>query len=174
MAHVLYETYGVKSMSGCIHADVCLFVVDCQVFALFLFLRGGHFHLHYPQFFTFAVLYNRDSSNCEFIRHEGRQEVIFALPVDVDQKSIKLMLLEFKSAYFGRVVNAYVEYSSIRIEKSSDVFHDNRRDIVFYDVSVVFELVMPVLDHAQDLAVVDIFVLSEPAMLGCVSLGFWE
>ena len=161
-------------MSGCIHADVCLFVVDCQVFALFLFLRGGHFHLHYPQFFTFAVLYNRDSSNCEFIRHEGRQEVIFALPVDVDQKSIKLMLLEFKSAYFGRVVNAYVEYSSIRIEKSSDVFHDNRRDIVFYDVSVVFELVMPVLDDGQDLAVVEIFVLSEPAMLGCVSLGFWE
>ena len=84
------------------------------------------------------------------------------------------MLFQFKSTYFGRIINAYVEHSSIRIEKSSDVFHDNRCDIIFNDVSVVFELVMPVLDDGQNLAVVEIFVLCEPAMLGCVSLCFWE
>ena len=84
MAHILNETYGVKSMCGGVHTDIGLFVVDCQVFALFLFLRGGHFNLHNPQFFALAVLYDRDSSNCEFIGHEGRQKVVFALPIDVD------------------------------------------------------------------------------------------
>ena len=120
------------------------------------------------------MLYHRDSSNCEFIGHEGRQKVVFALPIDVDQKSIELVLFELKSAYFGRVVNAYVEHSSIRIEESSNVFHDNRSNVIFDDVSVVFELVMSVFDYGQDLAVVEVFVLCEPTLLGCVSLGFWE
>lgn len=75
------------------------------------------------------------------------------------------MLGHLKSINHWVIIHSYIKNSTIRVEKSSYVFDHNRRDIFVYDISVIFEFVMPVLYDGQTLTKMEILVVSIPINL---------
>ena len=63
MSHVLYQADGIKSVSGSIHPDIGLFIIQSKIFAFLLLFRRLDFNLDNPQLFALIVVGDRYPSN---------------------------------------------------------------------------------------------------------------
>jgi len=78
-----------------------------------------------------------------------------------------------KAIYYGIIVNADIQHSSLRVQEGRDVFHDDCGDAVIDDISEVFELVMSILDYGQSLPALKVGVGCVP-LLVCLAFAFLD
>ena len=72
------------------------------------------------------------------------------------------MLSQLKAIDYWVIIDSDIENAAIWVEESRYVFHNYRRDVFGYNISVVLELVMPVLDDGQPLPEMEVLVFWIP------------
>jgi len=125
----------------------------------------SHFYLYYPELLPFFIVVNGNSSYWVLMRKQRRKHTSFSFCVYVQKKSIEFMLSHLKAINNWIVINSDIKNSAIWVEKRSNVFHHYGRNIFVYNISVIFELVMPALGDWQSLSKMKVFILCVPVNL---------
>lgn len=163
-------------MSWGIHTHKCLTIVKSKHFVPSIQFRRGYFHLNHPQLFASFRSKYWNPTDRVLMRHQRRKHIEFAFAVDVQQESIKLVLGHFEAWNDWVIVDTNIEYSSVWVEKGSDVLHDDGGYVVVDDVSVVFKLMVSAFNQRQLLVKIELMILCIPILflfLGLI-LGWWK
>lgn len=161
----------VQFRSRGVHSHVSLSIVENKSLILFVFLRRSHLHLHHPQLLAFLAVKHRYLSNWVLVRHQRRQHIQLTLSINIQQKFIKLMLSYFETINHRTIVNPNIKHPSIWVQKSSDIFHNCRSNVIVHNISVIFKLMISVLNNRQFLTIIEVVIGSVPVLLWFRSIG---
>ena len=114
---------------------------------------GEHLDFDHVQPELFPIL-DGDDPDLVLLRDERGSHVDFAVVVDLQQQLVDPLLRHFEPVDDGFVVDAQVHGAPLGVEKRADVLEDQGCDVPEVFVLEHLELVVPILDHA-DLVAVD-------------------